>query len=382
MALSGSTQTMSLADLLQWAAGAKKNGRFDFRSGAIVKEVYLQDGLIVASASNQPTEMLGHTLVARGKLNEEQLRAALLARQESDAFLGQVLVKLGFVSREDLLRALAERTEEIVYSLFESEPQQFHFEPDAQPAPQMVLISMSIDHLLLRGVQRHDEMALIREVFPDGRVVLTHGKTEPPKAILEHALARQIFDLLDGERTIDELAMQIHTRPFPVMKFLSEAYHLGLVEIVSLEGPSTMVITNQPIDNELTELTGSARLDAARERLDRGDAESTLALLGDIDLAQDSEARELFERAEARFLKDVFRDELPRDAIPELTRPIEDMTSEQLRPEEFFLLSRIDGQWTINDVIEIAPARVIDTVQALRRLTRRGLVRVPVHVEA
>ena len=121
MSLTGKLSTMSLADLLQWSAGAQKTGRFDFRQGPVVKNVYIQDGVIVGAASNQATEMLGHVLVARGKLSEEQLRAALLARRDGDEFLGQVLVRLGFVNRDDLLRALAERTEEIVYSLFEWE---------------------------------------------------------------------------------------------------------------------------------------------------------------------------------------------------------------------------------------------------------------------
>ena len=255
MSLSGSLTTMNLADLLQWVASGLKTGRFDFKRGTVIKEVYVQEGLIVGAASNQPTEMLGHVLVARGKLTEEQLRAGLLARRAEDEFLGQILVRLGFITRDDLLRALAERTEEIVYSLFEWEDAEFEFEPDAKPGPKVVLISLPVDHVLLRGVHRHDEKARIGQVFPDGRVVLARSTQQPPAEILQHPLARRILEMVDGRRSIDELAFLLHTSPFPVMKFLYEAHRLDLVSIVTLEGAPLMLVTGEAPDGELSGLT-------------------------------------------------------------------------------------------------------------------------------
>jgi hypothetical protein len=382
MSLSGCLSTITLADLLQWASSALKTGRFDFKHGAILKEVYFQSGVIVAAASNQPTEMLGHVLVARGKLSEEQLRAALLTRREGMEFLGQVLVRLGFINKDDLLRALGDRTEEIIYSLFEQESAEFHFEPGAQPSQQMVLISLSVDHVLLRGVHRHDEMARIREFFPDGRVVLARSSSVAPKEILEHPLARRILDLLDGRRTIDELAFSVHASPFPVMKFLYEAYRLNLVTIVALEGPALPLVTGEAPDAELVGLSGPARVAAARERLAKGDPEAALTLLSEITVTTDPAAGPLLREAETRFLEGVYRNEFPPETTPELARPLNELTSEPLRPEEFFLLSRMDGHWNVRDIVEIAPMREVETIRVLRRLVRRGVIRLPVTTKA
>ncbi len=382
MSLSGTLSTMNLADLLQWVASSTKTGRVDFRSGEVVKEVYVKEGLVVGAASNQHTEMLGHVLVARGKLSEEQLRAALLARREEDEFLGQVIVRLGFVDKDDLLRALADRTEEIIYSLFEWEEANFHFEPEAAPGPNVVLIALPVDHVLLRGVHRHDEMARIREEYPDGRVVLGRTQKPAPREVLEHPLARRILETIDGHRTIDELAMLTHASPFPVLKFVFEAKKMGLVEIVSLEGPALPRITTESPDIELTDLTGPARIAAAREKLDKNDPESALALLSGDDVANDREARQLLDKAEKLFLERFYREEFPADAVPELARPIEELTAESLRPEEFFLLSRLDGQWNVRDVVEIAPMKELETVKVLRRLVRRGLINIPTATRA
>lgn len=368
---------MSLVDLLQWAASAQKTGRFDFRNAGVVKEVYVQDGMLVGAASNQHTEMLGHVLVARGKLTEEQLRAAILARRAEDEFLGQVIVRLGFVQRDDLLRALAERTEEIIYSLFEWTDAEFAFHPNAHPGANVVLIALPVDHVLLRGVHRHDELLRIRQEFPDGRVVLTRTDGTVPKEVLAHPLARRILDAIDSHRTIDELAMLLHASPFPVHKFLFEALKSGLVAIVSLEGPPLPRITTESPDVEVSEMSAQARLNAAEDKLTKGDAESALQLLADDGVRADPKAGPLLERAERAFLNKVFRDEFPASASPELARPIDELLGEALRPEEFFLLSRLDGHWSVKDVVEIAPMREVETVRVLRRLVRRGLVKIP-----
>ncbi|UCF66791.1 MAG: DUF4388 domain-containing protein [Acidobacteriota bacterium] len=373
---------MSLADLLQWLASSQQTGRIDFCRGSIVKEIFVQDGLIVGAASNLPTEMLGHVLIARGKLTEEQLRAALAAREDLDEFLGQVLVRLGFVERDDLLRALAERTEEVVYSLFEWEEVEFHFEPGARPGPRVVLISMPVDHVLLRGVHRHDEMLRIREVFPDGRVVLARGDKKPPEEILKHSLARRIFESLDGRLTLDEIAFQLHASRYPVMKFLHEAYRLGLVKIVSLDGPPLRLTTSDAPDAELAGLSGPARVVAAKESFHKGELDAALALVSDEVIEQDSETIALRTQIERAFVRKVYRDEFASDSVPELERSLDELSAELLRPEEVFLLSRIDGQWTIGEIVDVAPAREAETLLALRRLIRRGLIRVPQHTPA
>jgi hypothetical protein len=163
-----------------------------------------------------------------------------------------------------------------------------------------------------------------------------------------------------------------------VKKFLYEAFRASLVTIVSLEGPSLPLVTGDAPDAELAGLTGAARLAAARERLGRGDAEAALTLLGDISVTQDAEALEIRREAEGIFLGRVYAEEFPAEAIPSLSRPLEELVSEPLRPEEFFLLSRLDGHWSVADVVEIAPMREVETIRVLRRLVRRGLVRLPV----
>ena len=47
---------------------------------------------------------------------------------------------------------------------------------------------------------------------------------------------------------------------------------------------------------------------------------------------------------------------------------MESLVSESLTPQEFFLLSRIDGSWDIKSIIQVAPFREIEALRTLKRI--------------
>jgi hypothetical protein len=207
-------------------------------------------------------------------------------------------------------------------------------------------------------------------------VVLSRGERTPQPEIVRHALARRILESVDGQKTIDEIAFLLHARPFPVLKFLHEAHRLGLVRADRVDGPSMMLITRDERPAHESALAGPDRVAAARERLEGGDAEGALALLDNLEGSTASpDVRELRESAEHAFLRRVYDEEFAEDAVLEATCPLDSVLSERMRPEEYFLLSRMDGSSTVRHVLDIAPAREIETVRVLRRLLRRGLIR-------
>jgi hypothetical protein len=42
----------------------------------------------------------------------------------------------------------------------------------------------------------------------------------------------------------------------------------------------------------------------------------------------------------------------------------------------------MDGHWNVRDIVEIAPMREVETIRVLRRLVRRGVIRLPVTTKA
>src|ERR1700682_293406 len=135
MGIRGTLNTMSVSDLLQFLATGRKTGTLKIGRGSIVKQIYLEDGLIVGSNSNDPKEYLGQVLLHYGKIEEAQLQAAMEIQRQTGGKLGTILASRGFVTPEDVIEVLRTRTLEIIYDLFIWE--EAHFECfDKEPPPE------------------------------------------------------------------------------------------------------------------------------------------------------------------------------------------------------------------------------------------------------
>jgi hypothetical protein len=84
--------------------------------------------------------------------------------------------------------------------------------------------------------------------------------------------------------------------------------------------------------------------------------------------------RGLTAETEAAFIDKCYRHHLPSERVPILTRPIESLSSESLTPQEFFVLSRIDGSWDVKSIIQVAPFREVEALRTLKRMCEMGMV--------
>ena len=102
MSLSGTLSTMALGDLLQWVEQGRKSGTLVVQGERYVKRIFTRDGRIIASASNDPNDHLGHFLLRLGLISEPDLKRALEVQQQTRAMLGRILVTIGAVTEERL----------------------------------------------------------------------------------------------------------------------------------------------------------------------------------------------------------------------------------------------------------------------------------------
>ena len=109
MAIHGTLNTMCVSDLLQFLASGRKTGTLKLGLGSIIKHIYLENGLIVGSISNDPKEYLGQVLLHYGKIEEAQLQTAMEIQRESGGKLGTILSARGIVSQEDVVEVLRTR---------------------------------------------------------------------------------------------------------------------------------------------------------------------------------------------------------------------------------------------------------------------------------
>jgi hypothetical protein len=119
-----------------------------------------------------------------------------------------------------------------------------------------------------------------------------------------------------------------------------------------------------------------SQLEAARRLMIGSEFEAALEILDQLyrRFPGDESLRRLSAEAEAAFVEKAYRHYLPPTKIPTLTKPIGMLESEKLSPGEFFLLSRIDGDWDIKSIIQVAPLREADVLRILKRMRENGVI--------
>src|SRR5262249_60341585 len=98
MGIHGTLKTMSVSDLLQFLAAGRKTGTLSIGRGGIIKQIYLEQGTIVGSHSNDPRERIGQMLLHYGKIEEPNLQAGIEIHQHSTGGFGTILLSHGVVS--------------------------------------------------------------------------------------------------------------------------------------------------------------------------------------------------------------------------------------------------------------------------------------------
>ena len=364
---------MPLTDLLQWLGSAQRTGTLVVRGERYTKSLYLREGRIISSASDDPTEQLGQFLLSHGKITEEDLRKGLEAQAKTKVLLGKILLMVGSIKEDELKRLLVMKAEGTIFSLFLLSGAHFDFLDGELPRDLFVPINLEMQDVLMKGLTIIDELRHIRSQLGSGGTILARTRTPLPAGFpADRSVGKAVLGLVDGKRTITDICLALHATEFTVSKFLYRMVEKQYIEVIrKTESESGPVAHDDRPFVSIDQLVSHAR-----ERMTAGDFDAAIDLTAQALAAapRDIAIRNLHDEACARFRETAHRTILPPAKVPFLTRPLEQMTSETLTPQEVFLISRINGTWDLKSIIDISPMGEIDALRVMKRLQERGLV--------
>ena len=376
MGIRGTLNTMSVSDLLQFLAAGRKTGTLKLGLGDIVKHIYLEDGIIVGSSSNDPKEYLGQVLLHYGKIDEAQLQTAMEIQRQSGGKLGVILASRGFVSQAAVVEVLRTRTLEIIYDLFIWEEAHFEFF-DSEPPPQdLIRIRVEVTSVVMDGIYRIDEWARYRTVIPSERTFFelnpgwTHslGDANPE--------TRQILYHVEKRMTAAEICYNMHTSLFHACALLFDLVDKGVIKVAG-EAPAPVVV---PTDLSALHLpkTVPELLKLARAEIKENNAENALAIIHSAleQEAKNPEAQRLREEAEKKFVAQIYEGGLSPRAMPRILVTTAQLEHERLGPQEGFVLSRINGESDIESILSVCPFREADSLRMIKKLLDGGIIGV------
>jgi hypothetical protein len=377
---------MTLPDLLQWVSANRKTGVLELERDKIFRRVQTKEGHIVACASSDPQSRLGQLLYSTGKITKDNLRVALARQEATGQYVGHILQEMGVLTESEISSQISASAEETIYSLFDWEDAFFRFEVGATLPPPLMQADISVDEILLNGVQRLDELAMIRKAFDSSGIVLERTDLPAPRQVDTSGLARRIIGSIDGERTLAEIVLHTHASEFMVLKFL---YHLQRKKIVAIretraiEG-SVLTILDREQRRDESSRTATHDPDADEGGGGGGGGGGGVMARGEYDAAlevlnacqrehpEDGSLRTVITRVESAYVERAKRHDLAPNKIPVLTCPESELRESNLPPDCLFLLSLIDGRSDICSILWLAPLKEVEVLRALVRLQEQG----------
>jgi len=359
VALSGDLATMGLEDIFQWLAVGKKTGVLELKGPLHTKRVAFHEGRITSIWSSDPREYLGQYLLAFNRITEEQLRDALATQEDEQQLLGRILINRQLVTEAEIRRIVQLKVEESIFDTFLWNVGSFEFHDGAASHQKSMLLSLDVTGIVLEGARRLDDWKRIRRVIKGGDAVPSATSEAiadrlPPAPESPALRARP-----DGNKRVDQLVIDMRMPEYKINKLLFDLHEKGLVRIVNAggnlgENPSLQL-------QRARALVEKQKLQEAQEELRR--------ILKD-------QPRHLDANKMMAVVQDLLEEKkLDQDLVPELAVSLDELMTTNLGPNEAFLASRVNGLWTIRDILSIAPFEPNECLGIFSKLLKRGILK-------
>jgi len=369
MAVSGNLRTMPFPDLMQWISASRKTGTLVIKGQRFTKKILFQTGLVSAVTSNNPREHLGYYLVGWGVLSEEELEHLLDRQKELNVMLGELLVQTGRLTREQVDHLVRLKTEETIYDLVHWNEGEFFFLDDVQPRRDFKELQLPVDQFILEGARQVDERRRIAAVIPDSghipRVVQSIDETRLTPA------GAAVLAQIDGVKSIEDIALACRMPEFPVLSFVHQGIQNGVFELVAPTTPPRQIPgflrsnwRDRILEAESSVALGDA-LEAYRKILEVRDRYSNMpkALAAADDL-------------EREIVKEVGKLPIGPTTILELALAPKDIVQLKCAPEEGFVLSRVNGRYTVTQILALLPGGKLYNQLIIHNLIQRGVLKL------
>jgi uncharacterized protein DUF4388 len=367
--ITGNLNTMRLSELLQWLSLGQKTGTLLIEGKGIEKRVYFQNGRINSSSSSDQREYLGHFLVSHGYITEEELKMAMEVQEESNILLGKILVMINAIAETDLLRLMRKKAEESIYDVFLWEAGNFEFLDGELPELKMVPLSLDVTGIIMEGLRRFDQWKRIRVEVPDNQVVPRIVKPLNLDTLSEQE--KLIVPYIDGQRTVEEIALHTHNAEFNVARLVFEGLRGGTMGLVETSTRRRVAAGGAAAEEEVALFLqrGMAQL-----QRDPQTAYRMFKVASDLNPA-DGRAAEGIRDAERIIKQSLEKDGIKGEKIPELAIPISEITERTFSPHEGFVLSRINAQWDVKSIMKISPIRELEVLMIFQKFLKDGVIR-------
>ncbi len=235
MALRGNLKDFSLPDVFQLVQLSGKTGVLRIVRSDTEGSIWFRDGDVFFAQSNWRHELLGQRLVSAQRITPAALTRALEIHESEGGArrLGEILVGEGYITQQVLEAFVQEQIEDTIFDIMRWDEGDFDFETLPEVVHEDIGLSVSVENIVMEGSRRLEEWNRIKKKVPSADMVFKMA-TAPGEGTFEISLKPIEWNLLllvDGTRSVSELAVEVHSTDFDVARIIYGLFSAGLLEV-------------------------------------------------------------------------------------------------------------------------------------------------------
>jgi len=275
MALEGTLEDFSLADIFQLIGIQRKTGILTLKNTKETVTVTFHGGMVIG-ADNSPRKLedrIGKVLVKTGLITQEQLRDALEHQQKTLQKVGFILVDQKYISRGELKEALRIQVTQMIYRLFRWNSGEYYFDQKSHVDPDSdeSIPPMSAESILMEGIHMIDEWPVIQKKIPHFDVIFRtlvaandlassdlRSDSNGSEKIRLSKEEEMVYRLVDGKNSVADIIDSNKLSEFHTCKALYELLERNIIEPHVTTRRSSSQQAVQPVPLEAPVVTPAA----------------------------------------------------------------------------------------------------------------------------
>jgi len=203
--LRGSFSNYHLSDILIGFQRTLMTGILDIVAGSVRKKVYISNGNIIFSTSDQDEDRLGDILLKEGKMTRSQYDGISERKAIANERYVSILVSERLLDPSELLWAIELQATRIIEGLFSMPEAHFMFIEGPLPLDIPVTLKLSVADLIYREVRKGADPVILKRYLPDNIVDFSSTPLNLFQNIRLDAADRRLLSYIDGKTSIREL---------------------------------------------------------------------------------------------------------------------------------------------------------------------------------
>lgn len=225
--LAGDLSGFPIADFIAFVHQSRLSGLLTVAADGVERSITFQDGEVRSAQSTAAGERIGEVAVRLGYATEEQVARATGGGRP----MGKALSDSGVLGANELWKCLHEQVTAVFHAILLSPAGTFFLLDEEDEERFGAPLAVNTQSLLMDGIRRIDELSLFKARIPGPQAVLR--RKQPPRPVSLRPTEVALLELVDGRRTLAQIATAAHLSEFDATKILYHLAEAGYVEALS-----------------------------------------------------------------------------------------------------------------------------------------------------